>query len=163
MIFFTITLFPILLTTIYQDYKFRSIWWLTPLAIFTCGILGWIFTDSSPVDAFVFNLFFSIFICVGIYFYSKFRFKNHDFFEELFGIGDVLFVISIIPFFEGKQIILFITLSSFVSLILHLLFNYFLQTVKNSIPFAGNIAGLLLIHLISKHYLDLNILNLIHE
>ena len=133
-------LFPQILLfaiTAFQDFKSRAIsWFLLPI-ILAAGLLKkWIDNQLSWTDYLASFGFITLQLAIvyGI-FALKSRTVKINFTNELLGLGDILFFVAVIPYFNFKEyIILFIT-----GLIFSLLGQLILCKFKKqkSIPLAG--------------------------
>lgn len=140
-----------LLFVFFQDWKYRRIHVLLPVAIF---LLSLYITHLQP---FVFKntllngAFFLITLVVLVLYMSI---KNRQFlnpFQHYFGLGDLLFYMAVTPLFLLPNFILFFILSMVFSLALQIIFKKIIH--ENTVPLAGFSALFLFIILI-KDYLS---------
>lgn len=127
----------ILLTiVIYQDFRFREIWWFTPPLLFAGGILmNWNHLEWKQL---AFNGAFIVVMLVLLLIYVWFRFKSLNLFREYFGIGDALILLAIAPFFDFPFFIYFFTGATIISLIGHGVISLF--KAQKTIPYAGYVS-----------------------
>lgn len=141
----------ILLFVFFQDWKYRRIHVILPIAIF---LLSFYITHTDPflVKNILLNgIFFFITLSVLVLYMSI---KNKQFlnpFNHYFGLGDLLFYIAVTPLFILPNFILFFILSMVFALVLQLVFKKLIQ--ENTVPLAGFSALFLFIILI-KDYLS---------
>ena len=140
-IFLLLVLALCLMSVIYQDLKFRLIHVALPIIISLTGI-GFLNFNSIPFYFIYFNIgfIFLSFLFVFLFFKIKYKSKIKDFFDKYLGVGDVVFYLSISPFFILTNFILIYICTLIFSMILALIFNK-----KTSIPLAGYSSILLLI------------------
>lgn len=138
MLLLKILLIALLLIVFFQDTKTRMVYWfLYPMigiaaVIAQCGYNNYVVVVVNSA----FNLAFIAVIIFTCYLYSRIKLRQP--FDEVFGIGDVLFFIFIA---FGFSIISFITLfisSLLFSLLLHLIIKN-RQSIDN-VPLAGYMA-----------------------
>lgn len=138
-----IVLFSIFL----QDWKFRKIHILLPIILFTVSYLGVILLDHKTKIKFVLiniAFFLVIFLVLVLYMSNKNK-KIINPFQNYFGLGDLLFYLSISPLFLLKNYIVFFIVSMLFSIVLELLILR--KKSQKSIPLAG-FSGLLLLLII---------------
>lgn len=128
----------ILLMSIFiQDWKDRAVyWWLFPPLLMIGGYQ--FYQTSYPIaDAFA-SLYFLLMILVLLIGYVSFKRKKWvNIFKTDFGLGDVLFLIAIIPFFSHNAYIVFFISGMFLSLIVH---RFVMMRKKSTVPLAGYLA-----------------------
>lgn len=107
----------------YQDFKSRSIAWYFIPAVMALSLL----TAFSSSTSFLWldwgmSLAFLVtqFALVYLYFAIRLRSIRLKFVDELLGLGDVLFLVAMIPFFSFKSYLLYYSLSLVFSLLAHL-------------------------------------------
>lgn len=138
---------------ILQDFKTRQIWWFLPLILAVGGVvINW---NQLQVENVLFGLAFLVLLILVLYAYILIRYKSTKLFAEYFGIGDLLILIALVPFFEFRHFVFFFTLATLFSVLGHLLMNWFKK--QESIPYAGYLSIFLLVHLLAVRLLDLNI------
>ncbi|WP_157849257.1 prepilin peptidase [Flavobacterium sp. Root420] len=141
-----------LLFVFFQDWKYRRIHVVLPVAIFLLSIY---ITHTKPPlfkNLLLNGAFFLITLIVLVFYMSI---KNKQFlnpFEHYFGLGDLLFYIAITPLFILPNFILFFILSMIFALLLQFVFKKIIH--ENTVPLAGFSALFLFIILI-KDYLSI--------
>jgi hypothetical protein len=143
-----IAIITVLVTIIYQDFRYREIWWFTPPLLFIGGFAyKW---ETLNWQHFVFNFLF-IGIMIGLLMiYVRFRFGSNNLFKEYFGLGDVLLLFAITPLFSFPFFIYFFTGGTIISLIGYLVLTLFKE--QKSIPYAGYISFCTIAFLLLVHY-----------
>lgn len=143
-IFVNIILLIVLSLVIYQDLKMRLIHFSLPTLIFVIGI-----TTNYNVILITEMLFSVIFLGVVFFvlliylFFTRRKLFNPV--DNNIGLGDVLFLLSVIPFFRFYHYILFFTFGMLFVLIVHLVFNsMYKKEHKELIPMAGYLSILML-------------------
>ena len=125
-----------LLLVFFQDWKYRRIHVLWPIAIFSFSF--YLINRETP---FLFNiigsniLFFAITLSVLTLYMSI---KNKRFlnpFQNYFGLGDLLFYIAITPLFLLQKYILFFILSMIFAIAMQTGLNKFMK--HETVPLAG--------------------------
>ncbi len=139
-----IALIAVLATIIYQDFRYREIWWFTPPLLFI-GAFAYKW-QTLNWQHFAFNFLFIGILIVFLVIYVRFRFGSNNLFQEYFGLGDVLLLLAITPIFGFPFFIYFFTGATIISLIGHLVFTLF-KTSK-SIPYAGYISACTVVFLL---------------
>lgn len=133
---FLIPVIILLAIVIYQDFRFREIWWFTPPLLFVGGLgLNWEQLNWEPL---VLNAAFIAILLAFLLVYVRIRFKSQNLFKEYFGIGDALILIAITPFFDFPYFIYFFTGATIISLVGFALISLF--KAQKTIPYAGYIA-----------------------
>ena len=143
-----IAVIAVLVTIIYQDFRYREIWWFTPPLLFIAAFFyKW---ESLNWEHFAFNFLF-IGIMIGLLvIYVRFRFGSNNLFKEYFGLGDFLLLLAITPLFGFPFFIYFFTGATIISLIGHLVLTLFKE--QKSIPYAGYISSCTIAFLVLVHY-----------
>lgn len=138
----------LLISILYQDFRYRQIWWFTPPLLLMGGffykwkILNW--------EHFLMNLLFISMMIGLLIIYVRIRFNSANLFKDYFGLGDVLVLIAVIPFFGFPFFIYFFTFSTLVSLLGYLISSLF--KVQKSIPYAGYVSLCTIVFLTLGHY-----------
>ncbi|HLP56111.1 MAG TPA: prepilin peptidase [Fluviicola sp.] len=125
----------LLLGTIFlQDITSRSIWWFLPPLLFgTFIVYRW--TDFSWMTL-GFNIAFIALLMAFLFVYIRFRFGNPElFFKQYFGLGDLLFILALTPLLSFQHFILFFTIGTFSTLLIHGIILLFKK--QATIPYAG--------------------------
>lgn len=134
----------ILVSILYQDFRYHEIWWFTPpllligAIIYKWEILNW--------QYFLFNFLFISILVSFLVVYVRVRFKSNNLFKDYFGLGDVLVLLAITPLFDFPFFIYFFTISTIVSLIGYVFMSLF--KAQKSIPYAGYISFCVIIFLL---------------
>lgn len=130
-----------------QDNKFRGIsWYLFPL-LFIAALIN---TQNFKLNFFFGNLMICATILIIMTVYLSLKLKKIVLItQNYFSIGDVLFLIAITPLFNNLSYVLFINIGTFLTLIIYFLFQKKQQ--HQNIPFAGNMAFLLIFKIILLH------------
>lgn len=137
----------ILASILYQDFRYREIWWFTPPLLLVAGFFyKW---ETLNWEHFLFNFLFISTVISFLVVYVRIRFKSSNLFREYFGLGDVLVLMAITPFFGFPFFIYFFTVATIISLLGYLVVSLFKK--QQSIPYAGymslcTIAFLVLVH-----------------
>ncbi len=161
MLYITILLLIVLLLISYQDFRFQAVSWILFLAGF-----GLILFNSVSENTLL-NLFINasgntilVFFQLGIiYLYSRFKLKKQNIFKSVFGFGDLLFLIMIIPLFSPLNFIVFFLCSVIFSLIGYFLLKAFKIYKNERVPLAGLQSLFLIIVLISQFFIKFNLYN----
>lgn len=145
---FIFALIAILITIIYQDFRYREIWWFTPPLLFISGLIfQWKLLNW---EHFLFNLLFISFVVSFLVVYVRIRFSSKNLLKDYFGLGDVLVLFALTPLFAFPFFIYFFTFSTIISLI-----GFFLVSVfkaQKSIPYAGYISLCTIVFLILMEF-----------
>ena len=114
----------------FQDFKSRAISWYFIPVIFALGLFVG-FSEYNSNDLFGsalliewgMSLVFLLFQFTIVYSYFAIKFKSFrlNFIDELLGLGDVLFLIAIIPFFSFRNYVLYYSMSLVFALLAHLI------------------------------------------
>ena len=123
-----------------QDFRYRAIYaWLFLLLFVVLGCLKllqgtWMvmLADLGYNTAFL----AAQILLLSIYFSIKHR-RWINIFKVHFGLGDLLFLLSISVYFSFFNYVLFYLLSLTCSVLASLLINVYVKSFKNSIPLAG--------------------------
>ena len=119
----------------FQDLKLRHIHFAFPLIVFVCSIYL-LLQKSESLKIIIYNIvfFLSTFLFLIIYMSLKNR-KYINPFKNYFGIGDLVFYISIAPIFYLNNYVIFFILSLIFSLLVQFIF---IKKIKAStVPLAG--------------------------
>lgn len=131
----------LLIAIAYQDIRDRMISWFLPVLFFIIPFIDFALSANvssdwvSRTDAIVLNLIFiSIqFFFLFVYMYIKKKSIKNDF----IGIGDIVFIYSLISWFNLQNLVVYLILSLLFSLILSFFFLYKKNGKNTSIPLAG--------------------------
>jgi hypothetical protein len=131
-----------LLLIFIQDYWYRAVYWFLFPFLFVLGIYLnqslYIYSILAINFLIVGVLLLSLFLYVS---FKKMKFTNIS--QSYFALGDMLMLLALTPFFMPYYFIQFISLGSVLSLLIYVLTRLLLKHskyVKQSIPFAGNLA-----------------------
>lgn len=131
-----------------QDFKFRAVyWWLFPLLFFALGLLTYDRTGANQITT---NLFANIgfvflqLVLLSIYFSVKER-RLVNIFAHHFGVGDLLFLLSVTVYFSLFNYILFYVTSLIMVIAFTLILNQLVKKTNPKIPLAGEQALLLVL------------------
>ena len=106
------------------------------------------------------NSFFLLFQLGVIYLFTWFRFRQRtNIFKSSFGLGDLLFLIMLIPLFSPINYIAFFLGSIVFSLIIYLILKTFKIYKKEKIPLAGFQSLFLTFVLITQFFFKFNLYN----
>ncbi len=122
---------------LYQDLRYRGVHWvLFPLLLAAGLFLAY---DRLLLSEIAYNLLFLLFILTALSLYLSIKFgRLINITKGFFGLGDVLFLIAIIPLFSFREYLIFFTLGTLAALLLHLLSAGIRK--QKSIPYAGYMA-----------------------
>ena len=142
----SILLIPLSILTI-SDIRSRTVssWWLLTFGILNLIFLGLLDGWKCVVNRIVGNLLLLLLIGSFIWVYSKVRHKR---LPELFGLGDVLFLVVLLPAFGWAEYVKYIVASSLVGILLWPLFRI-VQPLKRGIPM---VSVLSLVYLVAFGY-----------
>lgn len=143
-----IAVIVILASILYQDFRYREIWWFAPPLLLIGGLFyKW---QTLNWEHFGFNFLFISVLVSFLVVYVRIRFKATNLFRDYFGLGDVLVLLAITPLFDFPFFIYFFTASTIVSLLGYLAVSIF--KAQKSIPYAGYISLCTLAFLVLVHY-----------
>lgn len=142
----SILLIPLSILTI-SDIRSRTVssWWLLTFGILNLIFLGLLDGWKCVLNRIVGNLLLLLLIGSFIWVYSKVRHKR---LPELFGLGDVLFLVVLLPAFGWAEYVKYIVASSLVGILLWPLFRI-VQPLKRGIPM---VSVLSLVYLVAFGY-----------
>ena len=142
----SILLIPLSILTI-SDIRSRTVssWWLLTFGILNLIFLGLLDGWKCVVNRIVGNLLLLLLIGSFIWVYSKVRHKR---LPELLGLGDVLFLVELLPAFGWMEYMKYIVASSLVGILLWPLFRI-VQPLKRGIPM---VSVLSLVYLVAFGY-----------
>lgn len=124
----------VLVTIFLQDVTTRSIWWFLPPVLF--GAFTWFRWDALTLTGIAFNMAFVLVLMLFLTLYIRLRFgKLENPFKAHFGLGDFLFILALTPLLTFREFILFFTIGTFLTLVLHLIALLFRK--QPTIPYAG--------------------------
>lgn len=138
-----IILFLLLALAFVQDWKFRAIhWFVFPLIAIDSVLIFFLAQEDWKILGL--NLIFVLIVMTVLFFYVSLREQEWtNIFERHFGIGDVLFFISVVPLFGSVNYVLFFISGMIFSGILHGFIS--LKRENTTIPLAGYLSIYLLL------------------
>lgn len=130
----TIALIVVLLLVFYQDLRQREVLWiLFPAICALATIYNWI--NLTWIDVLL-SLSFVAFLMIFLTLYLSLKFKKLiPIWKGFFSLGDILFIVAIIPLFSWMNYIYFFTFGTIAVLVLYLISLSFLKT--KTVPYAG--------------------------
>jgi hypothetical protein len=143
-----ITVIALLAIILYQDFRYREIWWFTPPLLLIAGF--WYKWNLLNWEYFLYNFLFIAVLIGFLIIYVRIRFGSNNLFKDYFGLGDVLVLLAITPLFTFPFFIYFFTVSTIISLIGYILMSLF--KAQKSIPYAGYISLCTIIFLVLVQY-----------
>lgn len=117
-----------------QDIKFRAVHWISfPVLLGLCiyyklEIISWTQIGWSLIFLTILLLSLTIYLTIKEQRFIKIT-------QGYFSLGDILFLIAVIPLFDVKTFMLFFIVGTIFTLIVHLLISLF--TLQKTIPYAG--------------------------
>ncbi|WP_159025801.1 hypothetical protein [Aquimarina sp. Aq78] len=139
---------------LYQDVKYRHIHIGLPILVFAVSM----YMNKDVLilfDSLKSLLFIGInFISIAAYFSIK-QSKIQNPFKQYIGIGDLVFLIAVIPLFSFRNYMLFFISGMILSLILYAIFQN--KSEQNTIPLAGYLSLYIIIVMIPNLFLSTNI------
>lgn len=138
-----------LLVTLYQDVKRRTIHVVLPIVVFCVSIM--INYESEVLDFYnmLYNIAFVLINVIGLTVYYSFKEKTVvNPIDTFIGLGDIAFFMALTPLFDLKSFILFFILGLLFSLVIHGVSLLF-KKIK-TIPLAGYLALFLMINMVVK-------------
>jgi len=133
-------IFMVLTGMVYQDFKYRGIyWWMFPIllllmAMATVQVLGGAATISQAIKN---SLFLGLQFAVLTGYISIKQKKLTNIFDGFFGLGDLLFLVVLCFGFSFLNFVLFYLLSLMVIILLTAFFGYQSAAHGKKIPLAG--------------------------
>ncbi len=136
MLLLKIIIISVLIIIMYQDLKDREVtWFIFPILIGLLGLLHYHHTQRI-------NFLYAILINAGIlvvimgllYLYTLIKIKR-PFFEEVFGVGDLLFFVALAIGFPTMTFIVLFVFSLIFSLLVWLMIKK--KAKHNTVPLAG--------------------------
>ncbi|MBB6239884.1 hypothetical protein HDC90_004546 [Pedobacter sp. AK013] len=141
-------IFMVLAGMVYQDFKYRGIyWWMFPvllllMAAATVKVLGFTFTISLAVKN---GMFLALQFAVLTGYTSVKQKKLTNIFDGFFGLGDLLFLVVLCFGFSFLNYVLFYLLSLMLIILFTAIFGHQDKTHGKKIPLAGYQALLFMI------------------
>lgn len=134
----------LLVTMFFQDLKSRQIHVILPVGVFFTS--GYLYVDRYGFNfkMVLFNIVFFLTTFLGLTLYMSIKHKTIlNPFKHYFGLGDLIFFLSITPMFVLYNYIVFFIISMVFSMVLFLVFKPKLK--EPTVPLAGFSALLLLL------------------
>ncbi len=145
-----------LLGMLYQDISYRKIHILLPIVLMSTLLGLSYYNKGFMIKAMLEILMFILLNMAGVILY--FSIKNKKLINPLkkyIGLGDILFLIAIIPLFVLQSYMLFFITGMIISLIFYGLFKS--KFKYKSIPLAGYLSGYLGVLMIINFFMPYNI------
>lgn len=132
-----IAFIAVLVLCFYQDVRFRGIHWvLFPLILAGAMALNW---ENLNWTTIAYNAGFLMVLLLGLTLYLSLKFEKWiNITDGFFSIGDILFLVAIIPLFTFQWYIVFFTFGTMLTLVFHVVATVFKP--QDSIPYAGYMA-----------------------
>lgn len=122
---------------VYQDIRYRGIHWL----VFPLLILNSIAYQFENIDWMMIlqNLAILAVLLGGLTLYLFVREKRLvNMTRGYFSLGDILFLLAIVPLFETNSFLLFFTAGTALALVFHIIAS--MITIQKNLPYAGYMA-----------------------
>jgi hypothetical protein len=132
-----ITFIAILVLCFYQDVRSRGIYWAVfPLILSGAIALNW---NELNVITLLYNTGFLATLLLGLTLYLSLKEQRLvNITKGYFSVGDILFLIAMIPLFTFQWFIIFFTFGTIITLIFHLIAA--MIKPQKTIPYAGYMA-----------------------
>ena len=154
-----ILLILVLLFIFFQDLKFRAVYWFLFPIVLVLSV--WVGLDLTNVENMLWSLSFFLFSMGFLTLYMSFRQgKLINITKGFFSWGDILFLLAIIPLFSFHLYLMFFTLGTIGTLLVHGLVLTVSKGDK-TIPFAGYMSLFLTTYLIFDTHINQFILQYI--
>lgn len=141
---------------IFQDFKYRQIFWVTLPLLFLIFTVQSVFFNGFKyaVLYFMVNLCFLVFIFLsGILLVAVAKKRSlQETFQTFIGLGDILFFLVICAAFSPFMYLAYCGLSAVVAIIGYVAYNCFVKNEQKSSPFAGVMALLLVFFIAIKQF-----------
>ena len=138
-----IILLATLALVIYQDWKIRAVHVLVFPVLLACSCYSF-WQMNLDLNLLVLNSFFILSIVGLLFIYISIKVgKMVNFFGEYFGLGDLLFLLAIVPLFGQRNFMLFVIVAVFLTMSI----EYFLMKKRENKtnPLAGYLAKYVLV------------------
>lgn len=131
-----------------QDFLIRGVYWfLFPILFIFSLIFNW---ENISVEI-IWNFLFLSFMLFSLTVYVSLKEgKLTNITKGFFGLGDILFLVAIVPLFPLQFYILFFTAGTIVTLLLHLIIQRILVKGQETIPYAGYMSLVLISFLFTR-------------
>ncbi len=132
------SLIMFLLIIFFQDLKHKAVYWfLFPLVFILSLMITW---NENTLVNFASNLLILLVLMFGLISYLSIKLRKlTNPLKGFFALGDVLFLLAILPLFNTYNYLFYFTTGTCFVLFVHLLLMLFKKTGKE-IPFAGYMA-----------------------
>jgi hypothetical protein len=132
-----IAFIAIMVLCFYQDVRFRGIhWFVFPLILIGTIALNW---NELNVTTLVYNTGFLVVLLLGLTLYLSLKEQRLvNITKGYFAMGDILFLIAMIPLFTFQWFVIFFTFGTIITLIFHLIAA--MIKPQKTIPYAGYMA-----------------------
>jgi hypothetical protein len=138
----TFFFFSVLCWVFYQDLRYRGVYWWTFVLVLV-GSLCYNFPNLSAAEIVNKGLFLLLnLFALTLYLTLKNK-KLTAFWNGYFAVGDLLFLVSILPLFSFFQFVVFFSAGTIGTLLIHYFALLVSSKYENTIPFAGHMALLL--------------------
>ena len=138
----------------FQDVKSRMIHILLPLGLF---LVGMFYRYDLQLDyiSMLYSLLFVVVVLLGLFLYTLLKKNDKKSFNKSIGLGDILFFIAVIPFFDERNYFLFFITGMLFSLLAFIILSFF--TKSELIPLAGFLALYFIVLKILSYSINLNL------
>lgn len=135
-----------------QDWRSRKIHLVLPLVIFAVSFVIIPVTKYDLFEIVLFNISFFLITLSILALYMSLKSKKFlNPFQHYFGLGDLLFYISVTPLFILKNYILFFIVSLLFAIVMQFCLKKFIK--EETVPLAGFSALFLIIVLLKDYFL----------
>jgi hypothetical protein len=162
MLYLKILLLLILVFILYQDLRYQAVSWIffvVGLALTLIISIKENYLTDLIVNSTI-NFLFILFQLGVIYLFTWIKFKRRkNIFKSVFGLGDFLFLIMIIPLFSPLNFVMFFIASIIFTLFVYTILRSIKIYKKNRVPLAGLQSLFLFIVLISQIFSKFSLYN----
>lgn len=132
-----LVLITILALILIQDVRHRGVHWvLFPLLLAASCLIS---SDSLDIKMVGLNLVFLLFMLLLLTLYLSIRYKKLiNITNGFFSLGDILFLLAVIPLYTFREFLFFFTIGTMGALVIHLIVNRIKK--QNTVPYAGYMA-----------------------
>lgn len=144
-------LISLLVLCFIQDVKFRGVHWIVfPL------ILGGTFYLNFEIfvwNDLILNFFFLLFMMLMLTLYLSIKLKKLILITKgFFSLGDILFLLAVIPLFTFQEYVYFYTIGTVLSLLFHFIANRIRK--QETVPYAGYMSIVTILFIIFREQLQ---------
>lgn len=126
--------------------KLRAVYWFFFPLLF--GLSFYEKMEFISIKGIALNLLFLCILLVGLTVYVSLKERKLiNITKGFFSIGDILFLIAILPLFTLSNYVLYFTAGTIFSLLIHAI-SLLLKSKNNTVPFAGYMSLLLIFYLL---------------